>query len=232
MFLFRDDYDTLITEDDFNEVTQNNDTLRLLTEVPAQEFVSMYIRQRYDVTQVFKDWKTWSLLTTYVIGDFFRYLENTFDPTATYSQGNRVNYGEYIYSANSSISPGAWDATKWNQICYNNLVWTCIAVSIGNYPDNTTYFIQSDPRNNEIVNIMVNVVLYRIHAQIVPNNIPELRRIYFNSDGQPRNMDGSAVGTLIAIQKGDLMLNLPIYTDDQQGQNITWGSNMKRNNSY
>jgi hypothetical protein len=233
MFLFRDDYNVLITPEDYNEVTNNDDSLRLLTEVTAQEFVSMYIRQRYDVVKVFKAWATWAIGTTYAIGDYFKYTENVFSATATYSASDRVSYGGFIYSAKAAISTAhAWDITKWNLICNDNLVYTCKVISTGNRPDNTTYFTQSDPRNAEIVSIMINIVLYRIHSQIVPNNIPELRRIFFNSDGQPRKMDGSAVGTLMGIQNGDIMLELPIYVDDQQGQNITWGGNMKRNNSY
>ena len=232
MFLFLSDYDKLLTSDDFDTVLNNRDILRLQTEVTAQGFISQYIRQRYDVSKIFKDWTTWSIATTYAIGDYFQYTETVYNVTTIYTTAQRVSYGGYIYSSKTGSAAGVWDTSKWTQVCIDMQIFTCIAISTAHYPENATYFTQSDPRDSEIVNNMIITVIYKMQAQIVPDNIPTVWRILFDKDGLWKKMDGSVIGTLVAWQFGDLMPNLPIYTDDQQGQNITWGSNMKRNYTY
>lgn len=231
MFLIEDDYYQVVSEQDFIDLFAT-EKARLKLEKSAQEFISMYIRQRYDVTKVFKEFSDWSLSNTYAIDDFFVYTETAFSATSTYVLSDRVSYDGNIYSAKGAIPSGTFNAADWTLICEDNLIYTCIAASTGNYPENTTYFTQSDPRNKQIVLVMVDVVLYNANAQIIPNNIPELRRIRYNSNGTLRKGDGSAVGTLMAIQQGDIMIDLPIYADDQEGQIITYGSNLKRNSSY
>jgi hypothetical protein len=233
MFLFLTDYyNPYITPEDLNEVTGNDDTIRVQAEPIAQAFVSSYIRQRYDVSKIFKSWTTWSVLKAYIPTDYFKYTEPAFSASATYLTGARVSYNGNIYSSKSGSTAGVWNVSFWNLICVDNLIFTCILNSTGHYPENTTYFTQTDPRSPEIVDIMIKVVLYNIHSLIVPNNIPKIRREQYNNDGQAKAMDGTAIGTLIAYQKGDLMPDLPIYADAQRGQNITYGSNMKRNTSY
>lgn len=232
MFLFLEDYDKLLTTEDFNTVLNNNDVLRLQTEVTAQGFVSQYIRQRYDVSKIFKDWSTFAIGTTYAIGDFFKYTVTAFDATISYLANARVSYSGYIYSAKTNLSAGAWLASDWTQICLDKMIYTCILASTNHYPENVTYFTRTDPRDSEIVRIMTVSSIYNMMAQIVPGNIPTIWRILFDKDGLWKKMDGSVIGTLVAWQFGDLMPNLSIYTDDQQGQNVTWGSNIKRNNSY
>jgi hypothetical protein len=232
MFLFLEDYDKLLTTEDFDTVLNNNDALRLQTEVTAQGFISQYIRQRYDVTKIFKEWTTWTISKVFAIGDYFKYTETAFSATSTYTTGQRVSYLGYIYSAKTNLSAGVWLDANWTQICLDKMIYTCIVAGTSHYPENTIYFTQSDPRDSEIVKAMTITTIYNMQAQIVPGNIPIVWRILFDKDGQWRKMDGSVIGTLVAWQFGDLMPNLPIYTDDQQGQNITWGSNMKRNNTY
>ena len=233
MFLFLTDYyNPYITPEDLNEVLDNDDSIRVQAEPIAQAFVSSYIRQRYDCNKIFKPWTNWSLSKQYNIGDFFKYTENQFSPTIIYVANQRVMYAGNIYNSISGSLAHAFNPSEWTLVCADNLIFTCIAQSTGNMPDNLTYFIQSDPRAPEIIEIMIKVVLYNIHSLIVPQNIPKIRREQYNNDGQVRKMDGTAIGTLMAYANGDLMPDLPIVSDLQQGQNITWGSQMKRNNSY
>jgi hypothetical protein len=233
MFLFLSDYNKLLTSADLETVLNADDSIRLETEVTAQGFISQYIRQRYDVSKIFKAWSTWSISTTYAIGDYFQYTETVFSATATYLKDARVSYEGYIYAAKANISTaGAWDATKWTQLCLDQMIWTCTAISVGHYPDNTSYFTQSDSRDSEIVRCMIVTTVYNMMPQIVPENIPEIWRKLFNGDGQWKKNDGTVIGTLVAWQAGELDPDLPIYTDDQAGQNITWNSQMRRNNSY
>ena len=188
MFLNKQDYYQLITFEDYNDVfNDKNDRLRLRLEASAQEFISTYTRQRYDVTKIFIEVISYSDTKAFVVGDV---------------------------------------------VIYVDVVYTCIADSTGNKPINVNYFSKTDPRNQLIVTTMVDIVLYNAHSLIVPNNVPTVRRIRYNSDSQVRKMDGSAIGTLMAIQNGDIMIDLPIYEDPQRGQNITYGSNLKRNNTY
>ena len=232
MFLRRADYNEIITTADFDIVSTQNDNLRILRESKAIEELSMYIRQRYDVVKVFKNFSVWDKTASYTMDDFFEYTETPFSNLTDYVLNDRVSYSGNIYSANDNITHAVWDASKWDLICPDKTIFTCIKASDNRYPDDIVYFTQSDPRNGKIVEMLCDIVLYHLHSLIVPNNVPLIRRVRYNNDGQPKKMDGSVMGTLMAIQNGDIMLNIPIYTDENRGQNIIYGSNMKRNYSY
>jgi len=49
------------------------------------------------------------------------------------------------------------------------------SVTAGTLPTNTTYWTKGDNRNQQIVNYMVAIALYRIHVRIAPANVPKVR---------------------------------------------------------
>lgn len=96
---------------------------------------------------------------------------------------------------------------------------------IGVVPDTTTwsvvgsrFFIKEDDRNRTLRYIIIQLAIFELHKLINPRNIPDLRL----------EAKDDAMRLLNKISKGEVTADLPIYFDDQRGQNITFNSVPKR----
>lgn len=88
--------------------------------------------------------------------------------------------------------------------------------------DNTTAWVNGDPRSKQVVKCVVDITLYYVHDRIAPRNIPDLR--VKNYDDSIKKLKGFAEGDTTNIK---LALIQP-----KQGQRIRFGGNVKNNNSY
>lgn len=80
-------------------------------------------------------------------------------------------------------------------------------------------------RNQRIVMLMVDIVLYHIHSRIAPRNIPEIREVRYEQ----------AIEWLRAVNKGSIMPDLPTIQDINTGSALSelkLGSNPKLNHAY
>ena len=102
---------------------------------------------------------------------------------------------------------------------------------------NTTFWKQTDTRNQAIVDIMVVFVLYAIYSRINGSEIPNwIQVLYDGGDSQQR---GGKLGYLKEIRKGTVSINLPLLADvedqtTQTGNAMSYGSAtevVKRNTS-
>jgi hypothetical protein len=229
-FLIKYDYQTLIDEDNLNELTDGND--RLLNDAvdSAVEKVAGYIRHRYDAALVFKVVQVYSDTTAFVIGDRIFWEETAYSELATYATNDRVSYSGSIYEANQAVAPEAFDPAKWDLLAENETFYVCSVDSIGNLPSSTAYFTAGDDRNALIKEITVDVVLYNIHSKVSPRNIPDVRRVRYDGTGNLKEGD-SAIATLMQCQKGNITLNLPVVTPDVQNtQRVSYG--VQSNSDY
>lgn len=81
----------------------------------------------------------------------------------------------------------------------------------------------ADPRDAMLKLYLIDITLYHLHSRINPRNIPELRL----------NRRDEAIKWLTMISKGDISVNLPeISSEDQTGYRIIFGGEDKRQNSY
>jgi hypothetical protein len=94
----------------------------------------------------------------------------------------------------------------------------------------SNYWIEGDNRNQMILQIMIDVVLYHIFSRIQPRNIPDLRKERY--DGNDPNQNSGAIGYLKRVQKGTVDLDLPVHNDQERGQVFSFGSETKQNFSY
>jgi hypothetical protein len=79
-----------------------------------------------------------------------------------------------------------------------------------------------DNRNQQLVNYIIDIMLYHLHARISPRNIPELRLERYDN----------AKAWLTQCAKGDeINAGLPRLTP-QQGMRIRWGGGVKQNFTY
>ena len=138
----------------------------------------------------------------------FRYdTDNIFNilthvPADTYLEGQSVIDSELIYIALSDV-PATTPIT------------------------NTTFWKQSDTRNQAMVDIMVVFILYAIYSRINGSEIPTwIQVLYDGGDSQQR---GGKLGFLKEIRKGTLEINLALLPDvadqsTQSGNSISYGS--------
>lgn len=84
-----------------------------------------------------------------------------------------------------------------------------------------TYFAQGDNRNQQMVQYMLDIMIYRIYTRVAPKNIPETRVDNYKA----------AVLWLQMSANGDITAALTTIQPDQ-GHRIRFGSNIKQQNSY
>lgn len=113
--LLRDNcYKRLIQDDNLLAVIESNQSIKLDVEQSAQAEMISYLAQRYQVGSVFTNTSSYSNSVTYKAKNLVEYTEPAHNVATTYSVGNRVSYKDKIY--------------------------TCIVISTGFLPTNTTYW--------------------------------------------------------------------------------------------
>ena len=105
---------------------------------------------------------------------------------------------------------------------------------------NTTYWAEGDSRNQKLLQICIDIVLYHVHRRISPQNIPAIRVIQYMGNPEDRETRGQrvlyptycALGWLQACAIGiDISPDLPVL-QPTQGTHIIFGGNVKNKNSY
>lgn len=150
----------------------------------------------------------WSTGVNYFIVDYSCYQIPTNFPTwvigTTFGEQDVVNYNQQLYISvkenNLGVTPGT-DINSW-------------------LPMN---WVKGDNRSQQLVAFLVDIVLYKIHMRIAPNNIPQLRK-----DNYTYCLDWlmQAGG-----QNNAITANIPLL-QPKQGTRIRWGSNVKNYNNY
>jgi len=181
----------------------NSMVYRCTTAITSPEgFVSGHwtlIGNQYDIYYASNPYPDWNYYTEYVTGNQIFYKNKTYtalsDNTALAPDKNPTYWGSgTTYTVAGSIVPT--DATKW---------------TLG------------DNRNAEMVQYIVEVVLYHVHSRIAPRNIPNLRVKRYDE----------IISWLKNASKGDwLTASLP-KIQPNSGMRTRWGSKLaKQNNTY
>jgi len=123
-FLLQKDYERIITVDDLNQVFDNGSDAtytvqqRILDSEPAaQEEISGYLKQRYDVSAIFTDTSVFNIASTYYGNDRVQYTEGAFSASVVYTTGERVSYGGSIYASTAGSAAHAFVGSEWTFVC-------------------------------------------------------------------------------------------------------------------
>ena len=230
-FLVKYDFETLITEDNLDELINENNRVVEDAIDSAVEEVAGYVRHRYDFDQVFRVVIPYSDSTSFVVDDRVYWSEADYSITTAYTVGQRVSFEGDIYSAIGTTTPGAFIPSEWTLIAENDTFYTCILDSVGVLPTITASFTAGDNRNPKIKEVTIDVVLYNIHSRLSPMNIPDVRRTRYDGFGN-QNDSGNALRYLTKVQKGDITPNLPLIMPIlQNSERVSYGisSNAKYN---
>ena len=94
----------------------------------------------------------------------------------------------------------------------------------------SNYWESGDNRNAKLKQLLIDILLYHIHARIQPRNIPEIRIQRY--DGGTERQTAGAIGYLKDVQRGLVQMDLPLYYEEEKGQRVMYGSASKLNWDY
>lgn len=121
--LRNEDYFNYIQEKNLNQVIESNWTLVRDVEQAAQQELVGYLEQRYIKSEILTDTTEFDPTAVYYGKNLVYYTEAAFSIASNYSSGDRVVYSGNIYEANTNVVASAWDASEWDLICEDNLLF-------------------------------------------------------------------------------------------------------------
>jgi hypothetical protein len=104
-------------------------------------------------------------------------LTTTYTFDAVYDNNNaRVLFTDGKIYKNIKTGTGkipGTDVTYWQLVASNYQLFNCVKDSIGNYPDNTTYFTTGDNRDPVIFYHTAIIAIHKFFHTVMPSLIPE-----------------------------------------------------------
>lgn len=141
----------------------------------------------------------WEYETSYVVGGVIFY--------------NNKNYTALV--DNSGLTPSA-NPSYWG-------TGTSYTVAGAVLPTDTSKWVEGDNRSAQIVQYLIDVVLYHIHSRIAPRNIPDIRVKRYDD----------AIAWFKNASKGDWITAAMPKIQPRSGKRIRWGSSLpKQNNNF
>jgi hypothetical protein len=140
------------------------------------------------------------------------------------------NYNCYNTASNKPNYSTVTTYAKDTVVNYNGQAYICMQNNVLNVAPGTNInkwlpltWVKGDNRSQQLVAFLVDIVLYKIHMRIAPNNIPQLRK-----DNYMYCLDWlkEAGG-----QNNAITADIPLL-QPKQGARIRWGSNPKNYNNY
>lgn len=160
-----------------------------------------------------------------------------FDQDTMYYKNDEVFWNDKIYKAQRDSIPLTRDAAlqmesiettqSGNKIpgaIDSAEMWgtgTSYALTAGTLPTDITKWTKGDNRNQHLVEIFMDCVVYKLCKRIAPNNVPEARH----------NAWVSAIETLKNYSNGKLNSQLPLI-QPKTGQRIRYGGNPRETYSW
>jgi len=222
-FVTINDFRQVIQASDLDIVLDNDDSNITQSIFAAMSELKSYIRHRYDVDRIFKTTNVFNIASTYAVDDLVELQASAYVALTTYSKDAYVSYESDVYKclANGTLGKVPTNTSYWTKVGKDRGLYTCLVISTAIDVNNTTYWKESEDQQL-LRTFVINMTLYLAHARIQPRNIPEFR-VQLRDD---------AIDFLKQIKKGDITMDLPIYSDTNIGQRISYGGNDRIENYY
>jgi hypothetical protein len=156
----------------------------------------------------------------YAVGDqvFWKgFVYTCLVQTITLGQESLIQFGTYQSVPLGNVAP--------DDVTVGSTYWggkTAYSIPPNTSVLNTTYWLPGDTRCNELVVCLVDIMLYRVHARIAPENAPEVREKLFKQ----------AMCWLEDAKEGEITpKNLPIL-EPVQGLRTRYGGQIKNANQW
>lgn len=202
---------------------QNGQVYQCTTAITAPEAFNaahwQLLGNQYDIFYCVYPFPVFELTSFYPIGANVFWKNNTYSAifaTRIYTHDDYIQFHNTNNIPYSNVFPdNPFQGAKYWQ---NNGAYTIPARSLLNQ----TYFVPGDNRNQELMIVLMDIVIYYLYKRIDPQAIPARRAAAYNE----------AMGWLVAAATGnDITADLP-KKQPAQGRRIRYGSNIKQDNSY
>lgn len=184
-------------------VLQAGSVYRCLTAILVAEAFTLakwtLIGTQYDLFYVTEPEDKWNFQKEYYAGDEIYYKDKT--------------YTAAVPSVN--VAPDSrYGVNYWGS-------GTAYSVLAGTLPTDSTKWAAGDNRNNYLLQLYINIVVYQMFMKVAPKNIPEPRKQQYEM----------AIDWLEQAASGKVTADLPLIVPEQ-GSSIRWGSEPKNINIY
>lgn len=139
--LLRDaDYARVIQSDSLNQIIEANSQIQKDTEQAAQAEMIGYLSQRYKVATVFSDTKIFDSAAVYNAKQLVEFTANAFSASSTYTTGQYVLQGGYIYKSIAGSAAHAFLLAEWTLIALDKTLYF-VTLPNNEYLSTTTYTV-------------------------------------------------------------------------------------------
>lgn len=201
LFILDKDYQRIIQSEIRDEVADAS-ILRESEDAAIEQMIS-YLNARFDVSNLFPPTNQWNSRMFYQPGDYVDYYGTFVRAMQPTNDDATINRDKAPTGANLSTDGNVGEDVYWSDYCFpnirdydnteavtagayrveNDIFYKCVVDSTGNPPSTNLYdadaltgfWIVDDPRNPLLVEICCKLALYKVHARISPDQIPELR---------------------------------------------------------
>jgi len=118
-FLRKKDYEYLITEANLRQIIDRDDSLLSEAITTAQAEVESYLRNYYDVSDIFAGFIEFSTSIPFTVDDRIVWIEKPHSTATTYDTGDFTVFNCIIYKALEDGITGAFNKSKWEEIAPN-----------------------------------------------------------------------------------------------------------------
>jgi hypothetical protein len=190
----------------------------------------------------------WNVFKSYKLGDNIWYYDddnevgNTYQAiqqnrgrlplqTQTFDQQRTINNNFITGYSDLGINDGMWFG-----LSTENADWKLTGTYSfsGVYPiggaSSSIYWTQGDNRDPQIVQYLLDITLYHLYTAVLPRNIPQIRAIRYDGEGNAQAM--SAIKWLKMVAEGRVSANLPQIIPMQGSSIMGHSPTIRRNNTY
>lgn len=248
IFILDNDYQRIIKTEIKDEIADPS-ILRKAEEEAITEMIG-YLNARYDITNLFPAIKLWNSRALYSPGDYVDYFGNFVRAILPTNPDANNNQNIIPAGAALSLDGTTGEDVFWTDFTFPNIKdWDDEPVLRGQYRvsadvfyramvdstnqlpsdnlynpnDETGVWLPDDPRDPELVGICCRLALYKAHARIAPDAIPELRQ-------EEHDM---AIEQLKEIAQGNKNPQLPILPKTEENRDtVQFGSQEYRGYTF
>jgi len=183
-----------------------------------------YLAFRFDTAKLFFDIPAWDPTESYGENVTVSAEADEWKSGEDYQIDDLVEFDREIYvalSANSATEPPG--SSDWDKVGQADTLYTTKTDSVTSYPNDTSDWEQKDPRDSQLVKVIVDLLLYELYSLTQPRQIPEYR--------MSRRDD--AKDWLKEANKGNLTLDFPEASpSDDTDQRMQWGGFTSSTRNY
>lgn len=116
-FIFYGDYAKQIQSDNLQQTIGNSTSILEAIQLAAEQECRSYLKQKYDLTRVFKPITQHAAANTYKAGDTIYLNATAYSADITYALGARVVYSSKVYVCSTAITiKEAWTIAHWTLV--------------------------------------------------------------------------------------------------------------------